>query len=227
MLLVTSEGNLIGLAVDSVAGRFCLTGIQALSCHTAGSHFLDGVTVAVTDGLNHRRGRSALYISSRKVSGVVADDDSHARLLVAVICHGLCSLRHLMGDGEIVQSRELRVNLVIGLGLDVVQLPCKENRRIFNTVEVHLLSSCQGRCDVGCHQCGEVRLVVTSRRHFRIVLFAHFLYPPLYILISITAMPSSFALPKVAPISTLAGVPSPVCLSKWVNVPASAPVTTT
>ena len=151
------------------SSRLSLPCIQRLTSHTGCPHFLHRVAIRVSNGSNGNRGRLALLICSRKVRSIVVNDCSHAGLLIAVVCHELSALRHLMGDREVTKCGELRVHPVIGFRLDVVQLSCKEHGSVLSAIKPHLRNACNLRHDVGLLKLHQILLGICLRRHFCIV----------------------------------------------------------
>ena len=135
VLLIARKCDDVGCAVYCVSCSLSTASIERLTCHTARSHILYRISVGRTDRLNIRSGRCTLNICSRKVCCIVADDCSHAGFLVCVVSHGLGTFRYFVSDRELIQSSELRINLVVGLRLDVVQLSRKEDRSIICAIK--------------------------------------------------------------------------------------------
>ena len=155
-LSVATPRNLVVQVVNLIPGGLGLPGIQRFTGHAGGPHLLNGVAVAVADGLDDGGGGLALHIRTGQVGGVVANNLRQTHLVVGVVGDGLGAGVHLAGHGEALQGGELRVLHVVGLRLHIVQLTGEEDGRLLSVVEVHLGGSDQRRRDVG----GQQRLIV-------------------------------------------------------------------
>ena len=167
--LVTAPGDGVGQAVDVVAGRLAPAGIQGFTGQTGSPHLLDVVAEGITDALDVAGLGLALDVHTGQVSGVVADDLGKAGLFVAVVGEALGPLRDIVSHREHLERGKLGILLVVGLGLDVVQLPGKEHRRRIRAVKAHTGGARQGSGDVGVLQRQEVRLVIEVGRVIGVV----------------------------------------------------------
>ena len=160
--LIASPRNLVGQGVDLVAGGLALAGIQGLAGQTGGAHLLRGVAVAVADALDLGVAGLAGHVRTRQVGAVVVDDLRQTSLVVGVVGDGLRAGVGLGTLGEQVQSGQLRILDIVGLGLHVVQLTSKEHRGILGAVEASALR-CHDRIGDGRLQKGpHLRTIVVG-----------------------------------------------------------------
>ena len=138
VFLVALPCNRVGKAVDSVSCCGTFSCIQSLACQFGGSHVLYAVSVAGTNALHQCGFGLTLYICTRQVGGVVADDFGKTGRLISVVGYTLCTLWHLMGNREHFEGSEFWENFVVGFDLYKIKLPCKVDAGILGSIKIHL-----------------------------------------------------------------------------------------